>query len=182
MICRMKSLELHNEQAKQIASQIAQFYFSNREKKLRFDHGSTLQLKNHEDTEYFSVSISCLNDIIEINIAKKYVLVEPSVPLDRLIPQTMKYGLIPAVTAELPGITCGGAVIGGSGESSSYKQGLFDDICIEFEIVLGDGTIIKASENEISDIFYSIPWSYGTLGLLSLIKIKHRCFLYFSVC
>ncbi len=45
MICRMKSLELHNEQAKQIASQIAQFYFSNREKKLRFDHGSALQLK-----------------------------------------------------------------------------------------------------------------------------------------
>jgi delta24-sterol reductase len=84
----------------------------------------------------------------------------------------MKYGLIPAVTAELPGITCGGAVIGGSGVSSSYKQGPFDNICIEFEIVLGDGTIIKASENENSDIFYSIPWSYGTLGLLSLIKIK----------
>jgi Delta24-sterol reductase len=172
MIWHMKSIELHNEQIKQIASQIAQFYSSNRKKKLRFDHGSTLQLRSYEDNEYFSVDISCLNDIIEINTAEKYVLVEPSVPLDQLIPHTMKYGLVPAVVAELPGITCGGAVIGGSGESSSYKHGLFDDICIEYEVVLGDGTIIKASENENSAIFFSIPYSYGTLGLLSLIKIR----------
>src|SRR5690348_11251281 len=172
MIYRMKSLERHHEQTKQIASQLVQFYSGNREKKLRFDHGSTLQLKNHTEAEYFSVDISSLNDIIEINTEQKFVSVEPSVPLDQLISQTLKYGLVPAVVPELPGITCGGAVIGGAGESSSYKQGLFDDICLEYEIILGDGTILQASENERSDIFFSIPWSYGTLGLLSLMKIK----------
>jgi Delta24-sterol reductase len=172
MIYRMKSLEIHHEQAKQIASQIVQFYSSNREKKLRFDHGSTLQLKNHTEAEYVSVDISSLNAIIEINTEQKFVSVEPSVPLDQLISQTLKYGLVPAVVPELPGITCGGAVIGGAGESSSYKQGLFDDICLAYEIILGDGTILQASENERSDIFFSIPWSYGTLGLLSLMKIK----------
>ncbi|HYX50645.1 MAG TPA: FAD-binding protein, partial [Ktedonobacteraceae bacterium] len=112
-------------------------------------------------------------------------IVEPNVPLDRLITQTLTAGLVPLVVPELPGITCGGAVIGGAGESSSYKVGLFDDNCVEYEIVLGNGKVITASDTDNSDIFYSLPWSYGTLGLLSLIKMKlipARPYVHLSYC
>ncbi len=168
----MKNIETHNTQVKVIAKQIAIYFASDRAKRLRFDHGSTLQLKRRDTDDYFSVDISQLNEIIEINPIGQYAIVEPNVTFDRLISQTLKVGLIPAVVPELPGITCGGAVIGGAGESSSYKAGLFDDNCLEYEIVLGNGCVITASASHNSDIFYSLPWSYGTLGLLSLIKIK----------
>ncbi len=168
----MKTIETHNAQIKDISRQIATYFASSRVKRLRFDHGSTLQLKRRESEDYFSVDISQLNGIIEINEDEQYAIVEPNVPLDRLISQTLEAGLIPLVVPELPGITCGGAVIGGVGESSSYKVGLFDDNCLEYEIVLGNGKIITASDTHNSDIFYALPWSYGTLGLLSLIKMK----------
>jgi hypothetical protein len=131
-----------------------------------------VQLKRRESEDYFSVDISRLNDIIELHEDEQYVIVEPNVPLDRLISQTLKVGLVPPVVPELPGITCGGAVIGGAGESSSYKAGLFDDNCFEYEIVLGNGKVITASATQNSDLYYALPWSYGTLGLLSLIKMK----------
>ena len=168
----VKTIETHNAQIQDISRQIATYFASSRVKRLRFDHGSTVQLKRRDSRDYFSVDISHLNDIIEINEDEHYALVEPNVPLDRLISQTLEAGLVPPVVPELPGITCGGAVIGGAGESSSYKAGLFDDNCFEYEIVLGNGQVITASVTHDSDIFYSLPWSYGTLGLLSLIKMK----------
>src|SRR5215471_18546483 len=168
----VKTRETHNAQIQAISRQIATYFASNRHKRLRFDHGSTVQLKRRENEEYFSVDISHLNDIIEINVDEQYVILEPNVSLDRLLNHTLQAGLVPPVVPELPGITCGGAVIGGAGESSSYQAGLFDDNCCEYEIVLGNGTVITASDTNNSDIFYALPWSYGTLGLLSLIKMK----------
>jgi delta24-sterol reductase len=168
----VKNRETHNAQIKVIAKQIATYFASDRAKRLRFDHGSTLQLKHRDTEEYYSVDISQLNDIIEINPIEPYAIVEPNVPLDRLISQTLEVGLIPAVVPELPGITCGGAVIGGAGESPSYKVGLFDDNCSEYEIVLGHGKVTTASATHHADLFYAMPWSYGTLGLLSLIKMS----------
>ncbi len=118
-------IETHNAQIQDISRKIATYFASSRLKRLRFDHGSTVQLKRRESEEYFTVDISHLNDIIEIHEDEHYAIVEPNVPLDRLISQTLEAGLVPAVVPELPGITCGGAVVGGAGESSSYKMGLF---------------------------------------------------------
>jgi hypothetical protein len=172
ILYRVKTIEIHNTQIKDISRQIAMYFASSRVKRLRFDHGSTVQLKRRDSEDYFSIDISHLNDIIDINDDEQYALVEPNVPFDRLVSQTLEAGLVPLVVPELPGITCGGAVIGGAGEISSYKVGLFDDNCLEYEIVLGNGKVITASDTYYSDIFYSLPWSYGTLGLLSLIKLK----------
>ena len=172
ILYKVKTLETHNAQIQEISKQIATYFAGSRVKRLRFHHGSTVQLKRRKSEEYFSVDISLLNDILEINEEEHYALVEPNVTLDRLISQTLEAGLVPPVVPELPGITCGGAVIGGAGESSSYKVGLFDDNCFEYEIVLGNGEVITASNTHNSDLFYALPWSYGTLGLLSLIKMK----------
>jgi Delta24-sterol reductase len=168
----VKNRETHNAQLKVMAKQIATYFASDRAKRLRFDHGSTLQLKRRDTEDYFSVDISQLHDILEINPIEPYAIVEPNVPLDRLISQTLEVGLIPAVVPELPGITCGGAVIGGAGESPSYQVGLFDDNCSEYEIVLGNGKVTTASATHHADLFYAMPWSYGTLGLLSLINMR----------
>lgn len=66
----------------------------------------------------------------------------------------VKYGLIPPVVMEFPGITAGGGFAGTGGESSSYKYGYFNETVNSVEMVLGNGDIVTASEKENSDLFY----------------------------
>ena len=58
----------------------------------------------------------------------------------------------------------------------TYKTDrLFQHICLSYELVMADGSVVKCSESENSDLFYSVPWSYGTLGfLVTLYKITFR--------
>lgn len=57
-------------------------------------------------------------------------------------------------------------------ESSSHIYGLFQHTCLSYELVLADGSLINCSPNENSDLFYAVPWSYGTLGFLTAVEIK----------
>ncbi|XP_074287616.1 delta(24)-sterol reductase-like isoform X2 [Silene latifolia] len=56
-------------------------------------------------------------------------------------------------------------------EKDSLAQS--QDTVAAYEIVLGDGRVVRATkDNEYSDLFYAIPWSQGTLGLLVSAEIK----------
>ena len=35
---------------------------------------------------------------------------------------------------------------------------------LEYEIVTADGTCVTATEDENTDLFFALPFSYGTLG------------------
>ena len=48
----------------------------------------------------------------------------------------------------------------------------FQHICLSYELVLSDGSVVTCSEKENSDLFYAVPWSYGTLGFLASVKVK----------
>ena len=37
---------------------------------------------------------------------------------------------------------------------------------------MSDGSVITCSPNKNSDLFYAIPWSYGTLGFLVSVEIE----------
>ena len=36
---------------------------------------------------------------------------------------------------------------------------------------MADGSVVTCSESNNSDLFYAIPWSYGTLGFLASVEI-----------
>ena len=61
--------------------------------------------------------------------------------------------------------------MGGGIESTSHKYGLWQNICLKYELVLSDGTITTCTRDENSDLFYAIPWSYATLGFLTAVDI-----------
>ena len=44
-------------------------------------------------------------------------------------------------------------------------------ICKSYEVVLSDGSVVICSEDNNSDLFHAIPWSYGTLGFLASVEI-----------
>ncbi|MFZ1720464.1 MAG: FAD-binding protein [Candidatus Moraniibacteriota bacterium] len=141
-------------------------------KRINFTHGSTNSTRTEESEDFACVDISDLNDVLEVNMQEGFVLVEPNVSLDKLLEITLEYNFIPQVVAEFPGITVGGAINGASLESSSFQYGQFNDTAEKYEVVLSSGDVVTASREENSDLFYGISGSYGTLGLLTLIKLR----------
>ena len=80
-------------------------------------------------------------------------------------------GWIVPIVPEIGDLTVGGLVMGGGLESTSHKYGLWQNICLKYELVLADGSITTCTRDENSDLFYAIPWSYGTLGFLTAVDI-----------
>lgn len=76
------------------------------------------------------------------------------------------------ILPELDDLTVGGLIMGTGIESASHQYGLFQHICLSYELVLSDGSLVKCSKDENPELFYSVPWSYGTLGILTAVEIK----------
>jgi len=112
-----------------------------------------------------------LMDILEINEEKKFIRCEPLVTVQRLVEALQAKGWIVPIVPEIGDLTVGGLVMGGGIESTSHKYGLWQNICLKYELVLADGTVTTCTRDENSDLFYAIPWSYGTLGFLTAVDI-----------
>lgn len=113
-----------------------------------------------------------LVDILEIDTNRKIVRVEPLVTMGQLTATLNPLGWTIPILPEIDELTVGGLVMGTGIESSSHRHGLFQHICLSYELVLSDGSVVKCSPEENSELFYSVPWSYGTLGILTAVEIK----------
>ncbi len=119
-----------------------------------------------------TLDLSSLNQVLSIDVESKIIEVEPMVTMEALFDAAYQYGLMPKVVPEFRTITVGGAVMGAALESSSFRYGQFYDTCLGVEVLLGDGTLLWASPEENSELFYALSGSYGTLGLITRIKIS----------
>ncbi len=124
----------------------------------------SLKQGNYKKTHY-QINTN-LQDILEIDKDKGTVRVEPMVNMGQITAALNPLGWTLAVVPELDALTVGGLVNGFGIESSSHKYGLFQHICKSFEIVTADGELVKCSPEENAEMFYAIPWSYGSLGFL----------------
>lgn len=160
----------HDTKVADIQAQIKRFWL--REEKFRIYHGSTNSTRNNTKDPNKLVDISRLTDVLEVNTTERYVRAEANVPMDTLVDATMDKGFMPAVVPELPSITIGGAVQGSAGESSSFKYGCTHNSCLEYEVLLADGTKLTVSNTNSKDLFDSIPGSYGSLGIITAVKMR----------
>jgi len=163
-----------NEHIKQVRSISEQIISARKKvnKKLRFKHGSTRSTRIKYSKKYDYINTGNMNKILEINKSKRYVIAQANVSMEQLVRATLRHNLIPSVIPELPRITVAGAVQGAALESSSFKYGQFNNICLEYEIITGNGKIIQCSARKNSDLFYGVSSTYGTLGAMTAIKIK----------
>ncbi|KAF3358768.1 Cell division control protein 42-like protein [Verticillium dahliae VDG1] len=161
-------MERHKQAVTRIASSVRAFF--DRKEPYRIFHGSTNSTRPFRRDRF--VDISALNNVLEVNKARRIALVEPNVPMDRLVENTLRHGLIPPVVMEFPGITAGGGYAGTAGESSSFKHGFFDDTINEVEMVLANGDVVKASPTERADLFRGAAGAVGTLGITTLIELQ----------
>jgi FAD/FMN-containing dehydrogenase len=118
------------------------------------------------------INIRDFNKVISIDKKNLTADVEGMIPYNDLIKETLKHDLLPTVVPQLMMITVGGAISGIGIESSSFKFGLVHETVLEMDILTGNGKILNCSKEKNSDLFYSIPNSYGTLGYVLRAKIK----------
>jgi len=113
-----------------------------------------------------------MHSILEIDVKRQVVKVEPMVNMGQITAALNPKGWTLAIVPELDDLTVGGLIMGFGVESSSHQHGLFQYICKSFDIVTPDGESRHCSEDENQDLFYSIPWSHGTLGFLVAAELK----------
>jgi FAD/FMN-containing dehydrogenase len=119
------------------------------------------------------IHLSQFNRILEINPEEKIAHIGGMTTFYDLAKESLKVGLLPAITPELRGITVGGAVAGMAIESSSFKYGLLQNNITEMEVLTGKGEILTCRrDNEYRDLFYGLPNSYATFGYAISVKIK----------
>jgi delta24-sterol reductase len=147
-------------------------HFHSYKQPFRIYHGSTNSTRRRRLDRSRMVDTSGLTHILSVDKVAKTALVEPNVPMDALVAFLQPYGLVPPVVMEFPGITVGGGVAGTSGESSSFRYGFFDKTVQSIEIVLGNGDVVTASEDENQDLFLGAAGSFGTLGVTTCLELR----------
>ncbi|RDW64452.1 FAD-binding oxidoreductase [Aspergillus mulundensis] len=161
-------LETHKAAVARISSLIRTFY--EKKQPFRIAHGSTNSTRPIRRKH--QVDISDLRNVLRVDPAARTALVEPNVPMDRLVEATLKHGLVPPVVMEFPGITAGGGFAGTAGESSSFRYGFFDRTINYVEMVLADGGVVNVSENENRDLFRGAAGAVGTLGVTTMMELQ----------
>jgi len=133
----------------------------------------SLSSRNYKkDPKWKPIEVN-LSDIISIDLKNQVVHVESSVSIGELTKALLPLGYTLPIVPEMDDLTVGGLINGTGVESSSHRYGLFHEICAEYELCLGDGTVVTATpDNEYSDLFSAIPYSYGTLALLLSAKVR----------
>ena len=144
--------------------------FYERKEKFRIFHGSTNSTRHTLKKNL--VDTSTLSHVLKVDTEQKTCLVEPNVSMDRLVEATLKYGLVPPVVMEFPGITIGGGYSGTSGESSSFKHGFFDRTINRVEMVLANGEVATISPNEKTDLFNGAAGAVGSMGVTTMVELQ----------
>ena len=164
-------MQRHAAAVAEISSRVRDFYAQNIP--FRISHGSTNSTRLSTRQSNRIIDTSSLRHVLKVDVSKRTALVEPNVPMDKLVDVTMKYGLVPPVVMEFPGITVGGGYAGTSGESSSFRHGFFDRTIRRVEMVLGDGEVVEASRNgEKSDLFHGAAGALGTFGITTMVELE----------
>lgn len=160
-------LNLHQQDVETIRSNLLRKNFSQGGTKA----SNTMRNQNYRHLGK-ELGVGKLDRIVEIDEEKQVVLVEPGVPMDRLAKTLLAQGYLIPVVPEFKGITVGGAISGAALESSAHRHGQFNDTCSAYEILLGNGEVVRATEKEYADLFHGVAGAYGSLGIVTLAEIK----------
>ena len=113
-----------------------------------------------------------LRDILDIDLQRQVVRGEPMVTVGQLMDRLNAMGWMLAVNVEMDDLTIGGLCMGLGMGTNSHRFGLIHTIVEAYEVVLGDGSLIRASKTAYADLFHALPWSHGTLGFLVSVELR----------
>jgi delta24-sterol reductase len=102
-----------------------------------------------------------LHDILEVDTKRMTVRCEPLVDMGQITRHLIPLGYALSVMVEMDDLTVGGLLMGVGVEVSSHIYGFLSETVVAYEVVLGDGSLVRCTREENSDLFYALPWSHG---------------------
>ncbi|KHN80807.1 Diminuto-like protein [Toxocara canis] len=134
------------------------------------------RLANYKN-QMLRIHTDYLVDILEVDEENRTVQVEPSVTIGQLLDCLLPLGFTIPLVPAFDDLTIGGLINGCGIASSSRKYGLFQHICISYDVLMPDGSVITTSKrssqsSENQALFYGVPWSHGTLGFVVSATIR----------
>jgi delta24-sterol reductase len=163
-------MDEHRERVDVIAAEGQYFY--DRKTPFRIYHGTTHSTHRLAFPRDSIIDTSHLSHVVRVDRFRKKALVEPNVCMEQLVDLTLQSGLIPQVTMDFPGLTCGGGFAGNGRASNSFKYGNFETTVTWIEVVLGDSKRVTASSTENPDLFEGAAGTLGTLGVITLLEVQ----------
>merc|ERR1712166_1049519 len=119
------------------------------------------------------IFVGDFRNVLYMNEARTTVTLEPLVDVGMATNWLLPKGYMLATTLEIEEATIGGLACAVGMTTASHKYGLLQETVEEYQIVLSDGTFIRArKDNEHSDMWHAFPWSHGSLGLLVGLTLK----------
>ncbi len=118
------------------------------------------------------VDVSGLSEILRVDAQAMTVTAEGQVTMGALCAATLAHGLLPAVVPEFRQFTVAGLINGEGIQSSSHRHGVFTHTLVDVELLKADGTTTIASRDAAPDLFFALPESLGTLGLVTAATIR----------
>lgn len=113
-----------------------------------------------------------LFDILELDEENFAVTVEPMVTVGDITHYLIPKGYTLAVTLEIADATLGGLAMGTGMTTHSHKVGLYHESVVSYTVVLSDGSLVKATQEENTDLYRALPWSHGSLAFLVALTLK----------
>lgn len=113
-----------------------------------------------------------LFDILHLDEHNLTVRVEPMVTVGEITHYLIPKGYTLAVTLEIADATLGGLAMGTGMTTHSHKVGLYHENVVSYEVVLSDGSLVKATREENADLYRALPWSHGSLAFLVALTLK----------
>lgn len=120
------------------------------------------------------VYVGDFDEIIKVNEQDLTIKVEPLCTVGQITDYLVhKKQMMMCTTLEVKDATIGGLAMAVAMTTSSHKYGLLQETVLEYEVILSNGQIVKATrDNEYSDLFHAIPFSHGSLCLLISLTLK----------
>lgn len=118
------------------------------------------------------IQLGNLRSILNIDTERRTVTAEPLVTVGEITRELEKHGYMLAVTLEVEDATVGGLAMAVGMTTHSHKVGLYQETVVAYEMVCGDGRVVRATADEHADLFRALPWSHGTLGFLVGLELK----------
>lgn len=113
-----------------------------------------------------------LFDILQLDEKNLTVRVEPMVTVGDITRYLIPKGYTLAVTLEIADATLGGLAMGTGMTTHSHKVGLYHETIVSYEVVVSDGSLVTATQEENVDLYRALSWSHGSLAFLVALTLK----------
>jgi len=113
-----------------------------------------------------------LKNILSVDTINQLIRVEPMVTMSDITNFLVPKGYALAVHPEMDDLTIGGLCMGVGIETTSHRYGFLFETIEALDVVIADGSLIRATRTLHADLFHALPWSHGTLGFLVAVELK----------